>query len=233
MEFVSSSVVELVDAMGNDDSIIRAAKVSTLGSKEVGEMTGEAKKKFIDFLVSNRHGSPSEQVTFSFRISSPIFVWREFMRHRLASYNEESGRYKQLEPKFFIPSPQRPLRQVGKPGEYSFVAGTDDQYLAVESTMKRQAQDAYAAYESLLSEGIAREVARMVLPVNIMSTAYVTMNLRSLTNFLSLRRSVPGSTYPSYPQHEIAEVAAAMEDLARKHVPITLQSFAEHGRVGL
>ena len=231
--FRSDMTVDLIDSMGNDDSVIRAAKVSTMTDTTVDEMSDADKEKFIDFLVANRHGSPFEHVLFTFRIEAPIFVWREFMRHRMASYNEESGRYTELKPVFYIPVEDRDLVQVGKPGEYVFTRG--DQVQEVETLLHIQciSSDAYASYKTLLENGIAREVARMVLPLNIYSTAYVTMNLRSLTNFLSLRRNVEGQTFPSFPQREIEMVAEQMEKHADSVAPMTLDAFRRNGRVGL
>lgn len=489
--------VELVDSMGNDSSVIKAAKVSTLGSKDVTDMTREGQHRFIQFLVENRHGSPFEHVTFTFRITAPIFVWREFMRHRMASYNEEclagstrvvrmspnqgtmhrknstievlyrnwhegvpdtlgrnrilsscrniyvrsfdeetleprmskvrdivkkgvqrtylvtlssghsirstmnhlyftpggwkrlselkpgsivyrtgkvakdksepyipprtrqgiqvwttqqksivvpafgaecyvchdeltyaeaqvdhivpvvldiakglditnlapickhchrqktsteqqyarrgtvssvrgemiesisdpreemtydlvlddphhnfvaaeqdcgleggfvvhnSGRYKQLEPVFYVPDASRNLIQVGKAGEYSFQAGSANQYEFTTVHLKNAARRAYESYEAMLRMGIAREVARMCLPVNIYSTAYVTMNLRALTNFLSLRVKDGTSMFPSFPQREIEMVAERMEALVEEVVPITFSLFHSSGRVPL
>lgn len=177
--------------------------------------------------------SPFEHVVFTFRIEAPIFVWREFMRHRMASYNEESGRYTELKPVFYIPDENRNLVQVGKPGEYAFTQGDPLQVRATDAILRTCSVEADADYRSLLKRGIAREVARMVLPLNIYSTAYVTMNLRSLTNFLSLRRNVEGQTVPSFPQREIEMVAELMEQHADSVAPITLDAFRRNGRVGL
>lgn len=225
--------VELVDSMGNDGSVIKAAKVSTLGSKDVTDMTREGQHRFIQFLVENRHGSPFEHVTFTFRITAPIFVWREFMRHRMASYSEESARYKQLEPVFYVPDASRNLIQVGKAGEHSFQAGSANHYEFTTVHLKNAARRAYESYEAMLRMGIAREVARMCLPVNIYSTAYVTMNLRALTNFLSLRVKDGTSMFPSFPQREIEMVAERMEALVEEVVPITFSLFHSSGRVPL
>ena len=231
--FRSDMTVDLIDSMGNDDSVIRSAKVSTMTDTTVDDMSEAGKEKFIDFLVSSRHGSPFEHVLFTFRIEAPIFVWREFMRHRMASYNEESGRYTELKPVFYIPDENRNLVQVGKPGEYAFTQGDPLPVRATDAFLRTCSVEADADYRSLLKRGIAREVARMVLPLNIYSTAYVTMNLRSLTNFLSLRRNVEGQTVPSFPQREIEMVAELMEEHANSIVPITLGAFRRNGRVGL
>lgn len=231
--FRSDMTVDLIDSMGNDDSVIRSAKVSTMTDTTVDDMSEAGKEKFIDFLVANRHGSPFEHVLFTFRIEAPIFVWREFQRHRHASYSESSGRYTELKPVFYVPDADRNLVQVGKPGEYTFTEGYAAHKIAVDLGLRNNSTDAYVEYRELLEMGVAREVARMVLPLNIYSTAYVTMNLRSLTNFLSLRRNVEGQTVPSFPQREIEMVAELMEQHANSIVPITLDAFRRNGRVAL
>ena len=231
--FRSDMTVDLIDSMGNDDSVIRSAKVSTMTDTTVDDMSAAGKEKFIDFLVANRHGSPFEHVLFTFRIEAPIFVWREFQRHRHAAYSEQSARYTELKPVFYIPDRGRNLVQVGKPGEYLFTQGDPSQVQSTDWALTGVSAHAYSEYRYLLERGIAREVARMVLPLNIYSTAYVTMNLRSLTNFLSLRRNVEGQTFPSFPQREIEMVAELMEDHADSIVPITLEAFRRNGRVAL
>ena len=233
LTFRSDMTVDLIDSMGNDDSVICAAKVSTMTDTTVNEMSDAGKEKFIDFLVANRHSSPTEHVIFTFRIEAPIFVWREFQRHRMAAYNESSGRYTELKPVFYVPDVDRNLVQVGKPGEYTFTQGDPAQVQSTDWSLTSVSAYAYAEYRYLLERGIAREVARMALPLNIYSTAYVTMNLRSLTNFLSLRRNVEGQTFPSFPQREIEMVAERMEEHADGIVPITMDAFRRNGRVAL
>jgi thymidylate synthase (FAD) len=153
------------------------------------------------------------------------------MRHRIASYNEESGRYRQLEPVFYVPSRERAIQQVGKTGAYEFLPGTPEQYDLIEARMRQSCRDAYSAYIDMLDGGVAREVARMVLPVSIYSSAYVTLNARSLMNFLSLRRKAEGSHFPSYPQREIEMVAEKYEDEWGRLMPLTHRAFVNNGRV--
>jgi flavin-dependent thymidylate synthase len=227
--------------MGGDDMICKAARVSTLGAEslETQESAG-----LINFLMKNRHGSPFEHGSMTFRISAPIFVWREFMRHRIGfSYNEESGRYKVLDPVFYVPArkfwnsdrnewiPGRHLIQVGKPGHYEFEQGTDGQEVAVYNSLVESYSQAWRSYQHMLNMNIAKEVARMCLPVAIYSTAYVTCNPRSLMSFLSLRTKNDLSMFPSYPQWEIEEVARNMEELFADKFPITHGAFMTNGRV--
>jgi thymidylate synthase (FAD) len=181
--------------------------------------------------MKDRHGTPFEHNAFTFYIEAPIFVFREFMRHRIASYNEESGRYKELAPVFYVPKESRKLVQVGKPGSYTFEEGTYKQKNILPADIKRVSTEAYKAYERLLKEGVAREVARTVLPVGLYSSMFVTMNARALMNFLSLRTSREGSHFPSYPQREIEMVAEKMEAEFAKLMPLTYAAFEKSGRV--
>lgn len=167
----------------------------------------------------------------TFFISAPIFVFREFMRHRIASYNEESGRYRELKPVFYIPNKERKLVQTGKTGHYVFVDGTTEQFDTTVAAMKESYTVAYQNYKKMLDVGVAREVARAVLPVALYSSMYVTMNARALMNFLSLRTSREGSHFPSYPQREIEMVAEKMEEHFAQLMPLTYSAFEKSGRV--
>jgi thymidylate synthase (FAD) len=175
--------------------------------------------------------SPFEHNSMTFFVSAPIFVFREFMRHRVFSYNEESGRYRKLEPVFYVPGPERKLVQEGKPGRYVFVDGTPEQHKIADEATRRACEHAYAAYLEMLEAGIAREVARGVLPVATYSSMYVTCNARALMGFLSLRTKREDSRFPSFPQREIEMVAEKMEAEWAKLMPLTHAAFNEHGRV--
>lgn len=227
IDFRSDMTVELIQSMGGDDSVALSARVSTGG----GLTTPERDAGLINYLMRDRHGTPFEHNSFTFYVEAPIFVFREFMRHRIASYNEESGRYKELDPVFYVPAQERNLIQVGKTGAYEFVAGTDSQYKTVQSEIYTASKNAYEHYQTMLDAGIAREVARMVLPVNIYSSMYVTMNARGLMNFLSLRTKRDGTHFPSFPQREIEMVAEKMEELFAEKMPVTYDCFNKNGRV--
>lgn len=229
--FDDQITVTPVAHMGGDIDIARNAWVSTQGERAADEQDIERVAGLINFLMKGRHGSPFESVVFKFLVKAPIFVWREHHRHRMMSFNEESGRYKQLAPEFYIPSPQRNLIQIGKAGEYSFVPGTPEQTAMVGDAFKQANINAYATYEQLLDQGIAREVARMCLPVNIYSSCYVTVNARSLMNFLSLRTTNPDSLFPSFPQREIEMVAEKYEREFQLRLPYTHRAFVANGRV--
>jgi thymidylate synthase (FAD) len=231
--FRDDVTVELVKSSASDADVIWAARVSTAGEKSIESLNDDAEKSagLINYLARERHGSPFEHTSFTFFISAPIFVFREFMRHRIASYNEESGRYRELKPVFYIPSKDRKLIQVGKTGHYTFEAGTDAQYELMVSEMKKAYTAAYDAYQKMLEAGIAREVARATLPVATYSSMYVTMNARALMNFLSLRTTAEGSHFPSYPQREIEMVGEKMEAFFAEKMPLVHAAFNKSGRV--
>jgi thymidylate synthase (FAD) len=229
--------VELIKSSAADSDILWAARVSTIGelSRDVaGPLMpglGKADAGLINFLMKNHHGTPFEHSTMTFYVSAPIFVFREFMRHRIASYNEESGRYTQLKPVFYVPDKERALVQEGKPGHYTFVPGTQQQYEDMHGDIRNSCKNSYETYVNMLSNGIAREVARMVLPLTIYSSMYVTMNARGLMNFLSLRVKSDDSMFPSFPQREIEMVAEKIEAEWAKLMPVTYKSFVANGRV--
>ena len=231
--FRENMSVELVKSSASDADVIWAARVSTAGDKSLEDVGSDASKSegLINYLARERHGSPFEHTSMTFFISAPIFVFREFMRHRIASYNEESGRYRELKPVFYIPSKERKLVQIGKAGAYTFVDGTPEQYEITVKSIKETCILAYENYQKMLAAGVAREVARAVLPVTLYSSMYVTMNARALMNFLSLRTSRDGSHFPSYPQREIEMVAEKMEAEFAKLMPITYGAFQKSGRI--
>ena len=231
--FRDDVTVELVKASASDADVIWAARVSTAGEQSMDEIGEDPARSagLINYLARERHGSPFEHTSFTFFISAPIFVFREFMRHRIASYNEESGRYRELKPVFYIPNKDRKLIQVGKTGHYTFEAGTDAQYELMVTEMKKAYTAAYDAYQKMLEAGIAREVARATLPVATYSSMYVTMNARALMNFLSLRTTAEGSHFPSYPQREIEMVGEKMEAFFAEKMPLVHAAFNKSGRV--
>lgn len=233
IEFRSDVTVELIKAMASDADVIASARVSTLGEESLAEVTADPQRSrgLINYLMRDRHGTPFEHNSMTFFVSAPIFVFREFMRHRMASYNEESGRYRQLRPVFYLPGPDRKLVQQGKPGSYDFTDGTEEQYRIVAESTRHACAVAYREYSIMLEAGVAREVARGVLPVATYSSMYVTLNARSLMNFLSLRTKRPDSAYPSYPQREIEMVAELMESAWRDLMPLTHAAFEAGGRV--
>jgi thymidylate synthase (FAD) len=236
IKFRSDVTVELVRSNAKDSDVLFAARVSTQGeqtleSASAGTEATERDKGLINYLMRDRHGSPFEHNSMTFYVQAPIFVFREFMRHRIASYNEESGRYKELSPVFYVPGPERNLVQIGKTGHYEFIPGSAEQVALVEQEARTTSQQAYESYKRMLEAGVAREVARIVLPLNIYSSMYVTMNSRALMNFLSLRTSREGTHFPSFPQREIEMCAEKMEDAWAELMPYTYEAFNKNGRV--
>ena len=233
INFRSDVTVELVKASASDSDVIWAARVSTAGENSLDDVDADPARSagLINYLARERHGSPFEHTSMTFFISAPIFVFREFMRHRIASYNEESGRYRELRPNFYVPAKERKLVQIGKAGSYTFIDGTDEQYEITVNAIKESCTLAYQSYTKMLDAGVAREVARAVLPVGLYSSMYVTMNARALMNFLSLRTSREGSHFPSYPQREIEMVAEKMEQYFATLMPLTHGAFEKSGRV--
>ncbi|TFD63436.1 FAD-dependent thymidylate synthase [Cryobacterium ruanii] len=240
IEFRSEMTVELVRSSAHDSDVLFAARVSTLGEQTLkqSQLDGSASevdekrdRGLINYLMRDRHGSPFEHNSMTFYVRAPIFVFREFMRHRIASYNEESGRYRELGPVFYVPSAERNLVQVGKPGAYEFLPGSAEQTALVQQQTRAAAIHAYEAYQRMLEAGVAREVARIVLPLNIYSSMYVTLNARSLMNFLSLRTKREDSSFPSFPQREIEMCAEQMETHFEKLMPLTYDAFNQNGRV--
>jgi thymidylate synthase (FAD) len=232
IETTPDVTVRLIKSNTNDMDVVRAARVSTLGADtELGGKQHGA-KGLINFLMRDRHGSPFEHTTMTFFIQAPIFVFREFHRHRAGwSYNEESGRYKTLEPMFYKPGTDRNLVQIGKPGAYTFEPGTGHHRFSVVNNMNAAYAAAWLAYSNMLRDGVAREVARMVLPLGIFSSMYATCNSRSLMHFLSLRTKDDRAKVPSFPQREIEMVAEGMEREWAQLMPFTHEAFNAHGRV--
>lgn len=214
--------VRLDSAMADDMSVVNSARVSFAVRKE--EMD-ERDKGLIRFLMRDRHGTPFEHNSFRFHIRTPIFVAREWFRHRIGSFNEESARYHKLADDFYVPEPEAVRSQVGKPGAYSFEPV--DEQLAHETidTLRRVYKELYAEYQNLIDRGVAKELARAVLPFGIFTQFYWTINARALMNFLSLRNS-------EFAQYEIRVYAEAVEQLFAQQMPLTHECFVEFGRKG-
>lgn len=225
IELSNKLELKLVDHMGTDSSVVNAARVS-LNQHKVGEgqIMSEKDVGLINFLMKNRHSSTFEHCQVSFLIEAPIFVVREWQRSRTQSFNETSGRYTELKPLFYAPDHDRPLVQVGKPGAYSFTA-SDDVLLHVEvlKEFRHSCQTAWNAYQHLLEKGVAKEVARMVLPVSIYTSWYATANLRNWIYFLSLRTDEQA-------MYEIRNLAFQVEKTLFDLYPVTMTAWDKLGR---
>jgi len=157
-------------------------------------------------------------------VRAPLFVIREWQRHRLNSFNEESARYTVIEEDFYVPAPEAVREQHGKPGDYYFLPIEDP--IVVEETryhLERVQKECFRTYHYLLELGVAKEVARTCLPVGMYSRMKVTCNLRSLLNFLSLRNH-------KHAQQEIRDFAIALEELVTEQIPYIMEKWNEHGR---
>lgn len=211
--------VQLYDYMGNDLRIVNNARQSFGQDSRRFEA---AERGLIDFLMRNRHGTPFEAVVLQFNVKCPIFVAREWFRHRIASYNEYSGRYSKMHNEFYIPENVR--SQVGKPGAYQFEPVDNSVADWFRSELHATCGNAFIQYTNALKSGVAKELARLVLPVNIYTQFTWTVNLRALFNFISLR-SAENAMW------EIRQYSKAIEQLTIQVAPAAFGCFVEHGRV--
>lgn len=216
LTFLSHSTVELIDFMGGDSRVVEAARVSTKGQKAAEGSEGVG---LVKFLLREKHWSPFQHSVFTFRVHTPIFVTRQLLRHTSSSFSEESGRYRELEPVFYVPGPDRPVVQVGKTGDYNFV---DDAKVSKRSRfhIKWSSRLNWWAYRAMLKVGTSKEVARMVLPTNIYSSMYITVNARNLMHMIAVRND-------HHAQAETREVAAKMEEILADKMPVTHAAFRE------
>jgi thymidylate synthase (FAD) len=212
--------VRLDGAMADDLSVVNAARVSFA---QRSDHLGDRDQGLIRFLMRERHGTPFEHNAFRFHVKLPIFVMREWARHRIGSFNEWSARYSQLDPEFYIPEPEDVRTQVGKPGAYSF--DPVDPALAEHTRDAQRAvyEQAYATYVELLEQGVAKEVARTVLPLAMYTKYFWSCNPRSLMHFCSLRNS-------EHAQFEIREYARAAEGFLERLMPVTHAAFVTNAR---
>lgn len=229
IEFSSEMTVKLVRSMASDDMVVQAAQVSAKGENNPETLP----LRLIQALMKGKHGSPFEHNAFTFFVEAPLFVFREWQRHRIGSFNEMSGRYTTLKPKFFLTPRDRPMINVGTKMKPEMVAASDEIYNLHIKNKRATALIAWDSYMDDLDAGIANEVAREDLPLNIYSQMYWTVNARSLMNFLSLRGTQddrPEETR-SYPQREIQMAAEQIEVIFSREMPYTYDSFVENGRV--
>jgi len=212
--------VRLDAAMADDLSVVNGARVSFARRREELDAADEG---LIRFLMRDRHGTPFEHNAFRFHIRAPIFVAREWFRHRVGSFNEFSMRYAKATDDFYVPAPEDVRSQVGKPGAYSFEPVEPELAEHTREELRAVYDAAYAAYTRLVEQGVARELARAVLPVGAYTEFYWTVNARALMNFLSLRAAESA-------QREIRRYAEACEHFLAKRMPITYDAFVANDR---
>lgn len=211
--------VALDNICADDLSVVNAARVSLHNRHKKME---EGDDKLINFLIRNHHGTPFEHNYFRFRIKAPIFVFREWHRHRVGhSYNEWSARYSELKGEFYIPENVR--TQVGKPGHYTYESAPEAIKATFCDELDVTSRIAYNKYKLALEHGIAKEQARLFLPVNIYSEMYWSCNARSLMHFLNLRNS-------EFAQWEIRQYAIMVEEIFSQIMPITHAAFIANER---
>ena len=220
IDVLDHGFVRLDASMADDLSVVNAARVS-FGAR-VDHMD-ERNAGLVRFLMRERHGTPFEHNFFRFHIKAPLFVTREWQRHRMGSFNERSGRYSELPDEFYVPAAEDVRTQVGKPGSYTFepVAGALAEQ--VRTGIEASYAETYARYRQLLGEGVAKEVARTVLPVGLYTEFYWSLNARSLMNFLTLRNAATA-------QLEIRLFAEACEQHFAHAMPVTHASFVANER---
>ncbi len=221
IEVLDHGFVRLDDSMASDLSVVNAARVSFARRKDVMDESDEG---LIRFLMRDRHGTPFEHNAFRFHIRCPIFVAREWMRHRVGSFNEFSMRYAKATDDFYVPEADDVRSQVGKPGAYSFEPVSPELAEQTREELRAVYEHAFETYERLVEAGVARELARSVMPVGAYTEFFWTVNARSLMNFVSLRAAETA-------QREIRRYADACERFLAEAMPVTHGAFVAAGRV--
>ena len=218
IDVLDHGFVRLIDHMGNDLSIVRNARVSYDAAWRAGEDQG-SDERLINYLYKNGHNTPFESVTFTFEVKAPIFVFRQWHRHRTQSYNEISARYRPLPSEFYIPA----IEQITTQLDDNKQMRTDEQNefaQYIQQLIKVQNASAFDIYNELLEKGCPRELARSVLPVSTYSHMFATMNLHNLFRFLAER------LHP-HAQYEIRVYAEAMLELIEAIVPVATKAFKD------
>ncbi|MBN2413025.1 FAD-dependent thymidylate synthase [candidate division KSB1 bacterium] len=206
-------LVRLVSFMGGDDAVVQAARVS-FGK---GVTNDERDKKLLFYLMANRHETPFEHSVFKFHIKCPIFVARQWFRHRMASYNEISGRYSEMKEEFFVPETLR----TQKTRNYKYSILEENTNVELKARLREHFDSSYKLYHELLEQGVAKEHARIVLPLSLYTQFYWTINARALMNFLSLRME-------EHAQYEIRQYAEIINELFKEKMPWTQEAFMKY-----
>lgn len=221
IDVLDHGYVRLVDHMGSDLSIARVARVSYDAAWRAGEDEG-SDARLIRYLWKNKHTSPFEAVEFQFEVKAPIFVFRQWHRHRTWSFNELSARYRELPEEFYVPKPSDIGQQSAsskQARDQVELSSTDFEARQADSRLIRLAcERAFETYRELLAHGVPRELARSVLPVATYSVMFAKIDLRNLLHFLDLR------LHP-HAQYEIRVYAEAMRDIVREIVPVAIKAW--------
>lgn len=223
IEVLDYGFVRLVDSMGGDLSIVRAARVSYDAAWRAGEDTG-SDNRLIRYLWRNRHTTPFEAVTLTFEVKAPIFVLRQWHRHRTWAFNEVSARYTELPEEFYVPDPASVGAQSTINKQSRDIGAYDPNSYGVRQMqcdmVRIHHREAFGLYKELLIVGWPRELARTVLPVATYSHMFATVNLLNLFKFLTLRSD-------AHAQHEIKVYADAMMELVRAVAPVAVAAWEE------
>lgn len=214
--------VRLDECMADDLSVVNSARVSFGKRRE--NFDEKRDTGLLNYLMKNRHGTPFEHNSFRFHVKAPIFIFREWQRHRIGSFNEMSGRYMELPGEWYIPEIENVRVRVGKPGHYEYQQASQLEAMHFTGVLDLHCTSAYEGYKQALFEGIAPEQARLFLHVNHYSEMYWTVNARSLMNFLSLRNAETA-------QWEIQQYAKEIEWFFSLAMPVTARAFVNNGRV--
>lgn len=212
-------IVRLIDYMGSDLSVVRNARVSYNAEWRTGDDEGKD-TKLIHYLVKNQHTSPFEAVNFTFEIKAPIFIFRQWHRHRTWSYNEVSARYAELPEEYYVPNDSQITTQ-SKSNKQMRTDEVHPEAAIISDMITDQCSAAFTAYKKMLAMGCPRELARGVLPVNTYSHMFATVDLLNLMKFLKLRLH-------EHAQYEIRVYAQAMLDLIEPLCPVSVAAFKEH-----
>lgn len=216
IQLLNHGSIRLVEHMGSDLSVVRSARVSYDAEWRAGEDEGKD-AKLIHYLMKNRHTSPFESVNFTFQVKAPIFVFRQWHRHRTWKFNEISARYAELPEEFYVPETEQITTQSVN-NKQQRTGETLPSAQRCRDRIEHQCRDAFAAYHELLADGCPRELARGVLPVNTYSKMFGTIDLHNLLGFLRLRDH-------SHAQYEIRVYAEAMLALIEPIVPVSVAAF--------
>ena len=210
--------VRLVDYMGGDERIVQAARVSY----GAGTKTYRRDRGLIDYLLRNGHTSPFEQVVLTFHLKMPIFVARQWVRHRTGRLNEISGRYSVMEEEFYVPEGEDLALQSEDNKQARSEEKLDPKVQAeIRALIEGQQSDIYRGYERLLDQGLAREIARLNLPLSLYTQWYWQMDLHNLFHFLKLRMH-------AHAQLEIRRYAERIFEITRLVAPLASESFENH-----
>lgn len=240
MQVLDKGSLGLLGMLGDDYTIAKAAWVSY--GKQDRDTDSEAVGKVINFMMKHKHGTPFEHVVFQFHVKAPIFVAREWFRHRIGSFNEISGRYVTFEPEFYVPDQFRVKSETNKQGSivptddwfshnkgYGINAMGPDSFRSAwnnvsNDLLDKSYRESYNAYKALLDGGVANELARLTMPVGMYTQWWWTVNLRSLFNFMALRSEETA-------QWEIRQYSEALEQIVQKQIPMAYNTWVSNGRV--